>query len=75
MIEAIPTVAKATGDCNHKQAIPNPKKNEPNVARISEIPSAEIGCNPTKAAAILGKVKPKIPSKTKNAAPTLGIIE
>ncbi len=26
IIEAIPTVVKAIGDCSHKQAIPNPKK-------------------------------------------------
>ena len=73
--EAIPTVVKAMGDCNHKQAIPKPKKNEPKVARISETPSAEIGFKPTKAAARLGRAKPNIPSKTKNAALILGAIE
>ena len=75
MTEAIPTVVKATGDCNHKQAIPNPKKNEPNVARISEIPSAEIGSKPTKAAASWGKTKPNTPNKTKKTAPILGAIK
>ncbi len=51
MIEAMPTVVKAIGDCNHKQATPSPRKKEPRVARISEMPSAEIGFSPTKAAA------------------------
>ena len=73
--EAMPTVVKAIGDCSHKQAIPKPKKNEPKVARISETPSAEIGFKPTKAAARLGRAKPKTPSKTKNAALILGAIE
>ena len=72
--EAIPKVVNAIGDCNHRQAIPSPRKNEPKVARISEIPSADIGLSPTKAAAKLGKAKPNTPSKTKNPALILGAI-
>ena len=75
MIEAMPTVVNATGDCNHKQATPKPRKKEPRVARVSEIPSAEIGFSPTKAAAKLGKAKPKIPSSTKKLALILGAME
>ena len=74
-IEAIPTVVKAMGDCSHKQATPNPRKNEPKVARISEIPSADMGFRPTNNAANCGKAKPKIPNKTKNAAPIFGAIK